>query len=231
MAEIIVCAENAVTRAGLAAMAATAATTVVAKVDSLFALNAWLQIQSADLIVMELSDLGKGSHEDILNELIEIVESLPPEESLPILLMLSSAEVLNYGEKSHRLGAQMLDTGLVSILPMTVATHQVRDAIAAIINGLIVIHPDITEALFSSAPQALVQTGSFASVLLEPLTARESEVLNQMASGLTNKAIAQALNISEHTVKFHISAILSKLNVTSRTEAVAVGIRSGLVML
>ncbi|MEO1093708.1 MAG: LuxR C-terminal-related transcriptional regulator [Cyanobacteria bacterium J06638_28] len=66
---------------------------------------------------------------------------------------------------------------------------------------------------------------------MEPLTPREVEVRNQLAAGLSNKAIASALDISEYTVKFHISAVLSKLGAASRTEAVAVGIRAGLVRL
>ena len=69
------------------------------------------------------------------------------------------------------------------------------------------------------------------SLCLNLWTTREIEVLNQLAAGLSNKAIASDLGISEHTVKFHISAILSKLGAASRTEAVTVGIRAGLVML
>ena len=65
----------------------------------------------------------------------------------------------------------------------------------------------------------------------EPLTPREVEVLRMLAEGDANKAIAWKLGISEHTVKFHVSSIMSKLGAASRTEAVATGIRQGLVML
>ena len=64
-----------------------------------------------------------------------------------------------------------------------------------------------------------------------PLTERESEVLGLVAKGLANKQIAVALGISEHTVKFHVSSIYSKLNVTNRTEAVREGLRGGWVAL
>lgn len=67
--------------------------------------------------------------------------------------------------------------------------------------------------------------------LTEPLTAREHEVLEQMAAGLSNRQIAQALGISEHTVKFHVSAILGKLGVSSRSAAIRHGMRQGLVTL
>ena len=66
---------------------------------------------------------------------------------------------------------------------------------------------------------------------LEPLSEREMQVLNLVADGLGNKAIAQRLAISDHTVKFHLAAIFSKLNARSRAEALAQGIRFGLVHL
>jgi DNA-binding NarL/FixJ family response regulator len=66
---------------------------------------------------------------------------------------------------------------------------------------------------------------------LQALTPREIEVLQMLGSGLGNKAIAKKLNISEHTVKFHISSIFQKLDVSTRTEAATVGVRLGLIML
>jgi DNA-binding NarL/FixJ family response regulator len=66
---------------------------------------------------------------------------------------------------------------------------------------------------------------------LEPLTSREHDVLEQMAAGLSNRQIADVLGISEHTVKFHVSAILGKLGVSSRSAAIRHGLRQGLVTL
>jgi DNA-binding NarL/FixJ family response regulator len=65
----------------------------------------------------------------------------------------------------------------------------------------------------------------------ETLTNREVDVLSMLAEGLGNKAIALRLNISEHTVKFHIGSIFSKLHASSRTEAVILGARQGLILL
>ena len=67
--------------------------------------------------------------------------------------------------------------------------------------------------------------------LIEPLTARESEVLQLLADGLGNREIASRLDISEHTIKFHVRSILGKLGASSRTEAVSRGLRSGLIEL
>jgi len=63
------------------------------------------------------------------------------------------------------------------------------------------------------------------------LTARELEVLRMLAEGAANKNIAWKLAISEHTVKFHVAQILGKLNAGTRTEAVTLGIRKGLILL
>ncbi|MBY0502278.1 MAG: LuxR C-terminal-related transcriptional regulator [Bryobacteraceae bacterium] len=63
------------------------------------------------------------------------------------------------------------------------------------------------------------------------LTPREVEVLRPLADGLANKEIAGKLNISDHTAKFHVAAILEKMNAASRAEAVAIGMRTGLILL
>jgi DNA-binding CsgD family transcriptional regulator len=64
-----------------------------------------------------------------------------------------------------------------------------------------------------------------------PLTPREVDVAKLLAEGLSNKLIANRLGISEHTAKFHVNAILGKLGAQTRAEAVAVGVRSGLLLL
>jgi DNA-binding CsgD family transcriptional regulator len=79
----------------------------------------------------------------------------------------------------------------------------------------------------SAAPPA--PSGNHAEVLA--LTAREREVLRMMADGDANKEIAWKLAISENTVKFHVASILAKLGAATRTEAVTIGLRKGLVPL
>jgi DNA-binding NarL/FixJ family response regulator len=67
--------------------------------------------------------------------------------------------------------------------------------------------------------------------IVETLTQRETQVLQLLSQGLANKQIALSLEISEHTVKFHVSSIYAKLGVTNRTEAVRQGVRHGLIVL
>ena len=105
------------------------------------------------------------------------------------------------------------------ILPADASADELCAAVHALSNGLIV---GTSELLFESEHEPL-QRG--------PLTERESEVLGLLSTGLANKQIAAALGISEHTVKFHVSSIYTKLNVTSRTEAVREGLRSGWIVL
>jgi len=76
-----------------------------------------------------------------------------------------------------------------------------------------------------------VETGLGATGLVEPLTHRETDVLQLLAEGLSNKGIAVRLGISDQTVKFHVAAISGKLGAANRTEAVRLAVRLGLVAL
>ena len=99
----------------------------------------------------------------------------------------------------------------------------VVDALRAISHGMIVL-----DRAFAGILPTRERTGPRPS---EDLTAREVEVLQLLAAGLPNKVIAQRLGISDHTVKFHVNAIMTKLGVQSRTEAVVRAARLGLVIL
>ena len=112
-------------------------------------------------------------------------------------------------------------------LPREAGGEQLVATVRAVAAGLVAIDPALGGQLLASA--ALSSEGP--STAGEELTEREREVLQLVALGLANKTIAARLGISEHTVKFHVAAILSKLGAGSRTEAVHLGARRGLVAL
>jgi DNA-binding NarL/FixJ family response regulator len=114
------------------------------------------------------------------------------------------------------------------ILPLDSSAEELQAALLAVHQGLVVG----TQGLFAPAlSQPQLTAGRQPDPLEEPLTERESQVLQLLAHGLANKQIALALNISEHTVKFHVSSIYSKLGAANRTEAVRAGVQRGLVLL
>jgi DNA-binding CsgD family transcriptional regulator len=118
-----------------------------------------------------------------------------------------------------------LAQGVRAILPADASAAEILAALEAAAAGLAVIDPRELESMISAAaPQPVARDAS-------PLTARELEVLRMLADGDANKAIAWKLSISEHTVKFHVAQILAKLNAGTRTEAVTLGIRKGLILL
>jgi len=123
--------------------------------------------------------------------------------------------------------AEALRAGVRALLPSDALPDQIVVSLEAAAAGLIVLHPAEVDAMFPAAEAA----SSPLADLVEPLTPRESEVLQMLASGLANKEIATRLAISDHTVKFHVASILGKLGAASRTEAVTLGIRRGLVLL
>jgi DNA-binding NarL/FixJ family response regulator len=116
-----------------------------------------------------------------------------------------------------------LGASINAILARDAGADDLLLAIQAAEAGLVLLHPTSIRGL---ATQHFLQP---AEDFAEELTARESQVLRLVSAGFGNKEIAARLTISEHTVKFHISSILGKLNVASRTEAVTLGIRRGLI--
>jgi two-component system, NarL family, response regulator YdfI len=123
----------------------------------------------------------------------------------------------------------ILRNGARGILSPESSELEIMLAVETVAAGMVVLHPSMIEYLLVKAPLSSPEAILTNSNLM--LTPREIEVLQLLGSGNGNKAIAQNLHISEHTVKFHISSIFQKLNVSTRTEAVAVGIRTGLIYL
>jgi NarL family two-component system response regulator YdfI len=138
--------------------------------------------------------------------------------------------VLLSDHSSSEWSAQALRGGIRAILPTDATADQTLAAIHAAAAGLVVLHPaDVAATLPAAA--ATSSTAQLPPELAEPLTRREREVLQMLAAGLGNKEIAARLNISDHTAKFHVAAILAKLGASTRTEAVTQALRRGLILL
>ena len=120
--------------------------------------------------------------------------------------------------------------GARAILPCSAERNEIVSAIEAVANGLAVLPRELLLTLLNGA-SAADELPDGNEALRARLTPRELEVLGAMADGASNKAIARQLGISFHTAKFHVAAILTKLNADSRTEAVMRAAQLGLVML
>ena len=110
----------------------------------------------------------------------------------------------------------------VAYLPSDVDAAALTAAVHAAAAGLIVLDPTVAGATGVHTHSPAVTEG-------EALTTREREVLHLVAEGLPNKAIARELGISEHTAKFHVGSLLGKLGAASRTEAVTIATRRGIL--
>jgi DNA-binding NarL/FixJ family response regulator len=118
----------------------------------------------------------------------------------------------------------VLAAGARAVLLRDRLEDRLLPAITAAVAGLVAVDGAVAESVFRPRPAP-------AQALVEPLTARELEVVQLLAEGLTNRRIGVRLGISEHTAKFHVNSILGKLGASSRSEAVAQAARLGLVLL
>jgi DNA-binding NarL/FixJ family response regulator len=140
-----------------------------------------------------------------------------PTETLPGLVILGGGTALR---------SELLKLGdPVGLLNADVSSEQINAAIVAVAAGLTVTEPG---AVGSMGTALRMDDDEFDQ---PELTSREREVLELVAAGLPNKGIALRLNISDHTVKYHLASVLSKLGAASRAEAVALAARRGLIAL
>jgi len=221
MIRVGVVARSAIVRAGLTALlSAQSGFTVVgaAEPDTLLQeIDRW----QAEVIVLEI----EGSDEDMAILLpwfeLKLEPGFEPTLSPQIIVLLDEAEPETVRD--------LLRLDVRGILPQAIGSGEITAAIEAVAMGLIVLHPDFSDELqpaLTDLPAPLP-----ARLTTAPLTPREMEVLQMIAEGMSNKTIARRLHLSEHTIKFHISSIFSKLQVSSRTEAVIAGTRLGLILL
>jgi len=128
------------------------------------------------------------------------------------------------------------ESGIRAVLPAWASAKEILAAVEAAAAGLVVLHPDVAERIAATASSPLdsmpvARETAPGAPTGQQLSPRESEILNLLAAGLGNKEIAGQLKISEHTVKFHITSIFNKLGASGQAEAVAIGMRRGLISL
>lgn len=202
MLSLLIMAENPLARVGLSALLTEQTQVTVTGQSSGLALADDLDLFKPDVVIC---DWGWGGGLDRLVAAREL--------GVPVVALVEDAT-----------GAgEAWSAGARGLLPREADAETIAAAATAAANGLSVMHPEYVNTL------ALVNPRSEADV--EPLTAREREVLQLLAEGLPNKIIAARLKITDHTVKFHVNAIMTKLGVQSRTEAVVRATRLGLILL
>lgn len=214
MTRVLVAASSPVVRAGLEALLASSpALQVVGKAPGPAMLAQQVAELAPDVILLDLE-----TRED---DPTPVLRSLGEGPAAPAIVVLGD-------DVREPWAADVLRAGARAVLPRQAAPEEIVGAVEAAAAGLIALHPAAAESIWSLLPAPVRTTVAPAG---QALTPREIEVLGMMAEGLGNKTIARRLGISEHTVKFNVGSILTKLNASSRTEAVTLGARQGLIML
>lgn len=203
MTRVFVLARSTVVRAGLESIVQSSS------VLELAGASEWAHFIQGDLEGVDavLADLGEIEH-----GVVGSLGTLP----VPVVLLLEAWDDGTLGDA--------LRSGIRGIISTESSADEIEGAIQAVTAGLVAISP-------TAAALLLGEPRTPAEALREPLSDRELEVLNLIAEGLSNKLIAYRLDISEHTVKTHVTAVLAKLAAASRTEAVTQAVRRGLLML
>jgi DNA-binding NarL/FixJ family response regulator len=167
---------------------------------------------------------GDGLLESGLDDVDVLVIDLGDDEALRAALELDLADVPAV-VLAERPGAMDPDLAARAWLDPQASEDALAAAIAAVAAGLTVYSSELGPPAADGGSRP-VGGGEVTSI-----TEREHDVLVLLAAGLPNKAIALQLGISEHTVKFHVGSLLSKLEAQSRTEAVTIAARQGLLTL
>jgi NarL family two-component system response regulator YdfI len=222
---VFIIAASQITRAGLEAVLEIDERLIItgSAAEISAALFDFSSVQTVNILLVHVERRNQ------LDALTEFLIDEDAEEKSPAVVALISAEFQN---SEQVIG--LLQNGARGILPNDASADEISAAIGAAANNLFVAPPDVLETLFSSISAedfSLSAEKNILDEMPESLTAREREVLEFLVEGESNKIIAHLLNISEHTVKFHVASIFGKLGVNSHTEAVTQALRRGLVLL
>jgi DNA-binding NarL/FixJ family response regulator len=214
MAKLMVLASSPVSQAGLESVLATAPDLqVVASFAELQDLLSLLESYTVDALLLETLQLPPDTQQ-------QLAELAAEDPSLAIAILTHATQANDW--------TRLIAAGVRGLLPYSASAAEIILTLRAAIEGLVVIHPSFRSSVFQ---EELLTRPSFPLFDIQPLTARETEILTLLSQGLTNKAIASQIHLSEHTIKFHLAMIFEKLSASSRTEAVAIGIRQGLISL
>ena len=158
-----------------------------------------------DLILLDLNMPGMHG----LNGLINLRNESP---TIPVVIVSA--------EQDKQIVLQAITYGAVGFITKSSPRLQMTEAIQQILNGNVYLPPDIIRTQKNPSQRRLNDNPSFAPELLQALTRKQLLVLERMTKGESNKQIAYTLEIAETTVKAHVSAILRKLNVHNRVQAI-----------
>lgn len=202
---IAVAATSAVRRAGL---------------ESIIRSNAEFHLAGSFGAVASLVSFARSTELDVIVIDTDSIRDLllEPTSDAAIVLLTEVTEARSI--------SRLLRSGVRAILSRESEPDDVLSAIYASFDGLVLLSTPTAESLAAVYGDQPLEVEA---ELSEEITSRETDVLRMLAQGLVNKDIAARLGISEHTVKFHISSILDKLGASTRTEAVTLGIRRGLI--
>ena len=212
-------ADDPLARAGLAAVLTHGASvTVVGQIEGKSATPSAVKVFRPTVVVWDLgweSDWGPAARLEQLSALSE--------GEIPIVALVS--------DKGQAVGAWL--AGSRGLMLRASPGANLRAAVRAVSQGLMALDPELSQALLPATERSGERPAGPEGSELTPreLTSRETQVLQLLAEGLPNKVIASQLDISEHTVKFHINSIMGKLGAQSRTDAVMRATRSGLILL
>jgi len=220
MLNVLICAASSLARAGLERLLDQLGVRVVAEVSNAGDLPAKIAESDPEVIILRLD---APPREIRWQELMAL--------GVPVVLLVESVD-------SIHLSAAVAN-GVQAILVGDVTGAELAAAVASAAAGLLALSSDLADLVRQDLlVHSTVGAENFTPDLApmeggspEHLTLREREVLEMMSEGLSNKEIAAQLNISAHTVKFHISSILGKLGASSRTEATTIGLRRGLITI
>jgi two-component system, NarL family, response regulator YdfI len=207
---VFIVAESARTRERLEDLLDSRRIEVVGSASNLENASEALAEEDADVLLVEAPN-------ECVEELLEALASTGLTKDTAVVVLVDQSAPVWAG--------QALQAGIRGVLTGDADAQQLARAVEAAASGLVVLDPGEVRAERSSSTRPVTLE------LSEPLTARERQVLQMLAGGLGNKEIASRLKISEHTAKFHVASILGKFGASSRTEAVAIGLRRGLILL